>query len=86
MELSLSGNAIKTFARCITCLARVGNELAIQASHSQVYYVPVWIGLLLRLRFVIFTFRSFFFLFLFFFVFTHLGSNAATVHALFIEQ
>ena len=85
MELSLSGNAIKTFARCITCLARVGNELAIQASPSQVYYVPVWIGLLLRLQFVIFTFRSFF-LFFFFFVFTHLGSNAATVHALFIEQ
>ena len=83
MGLSLSGNAIKTFARCITCLARVGNELAIQASPSQVYYVPVWIGLLLRLQFVIFTFRSFFF---FFFFFTHLGSNAATVHALFIEQ
>ena len=38
MELSLSGNAIKTFARCITCLARVENELAIQASPTQVYY------------------------------------------------
>ena len=36
MELSLSGNALKTFARCITCLARIGNELAIQASPSQV--------------------------------------------------
>ncbi|KAM7279735.1 hypothetical protein ACFE04_006869 [Oxalis oulophora] len=35
MELSLSGNAIKTFARSITCLARIGNELAIQASPSQ---------------------------------------------------
>ncbi|GFY90558.1 cell cycle checkpoint control protein family [Actinidia rufa] len=35
MELSLSGNALKTFARCITCLARIGNELAIQASPSQ---------------------------------------------------
>ncbi|XP_027107742.1 uncharacterized protein [Coffea arabica] len=34
MELSLSGNALKTFARSITCLARVGNELAIQASPS----------------------------------------------------
>ncbi|KAK7842003.1 cell cycle checkpoint control protein rad9a [Quercus suber] len=38
MELSLSGNAIKTFARCITCLARVGNELAIQASPSQLAF------------------------------------------------
>ncbi|KAL7003097.1 exodeoxyribonuclease III [Sarracenia purpurea var. burkii] len=35
MELSLSGNALKTFARSITCLARIGNELAIQASPSQ---------------------------------------------------
>ncbi|KAI8555701.1 hypothetical protein RHMOL_Rhmol05G0194900 [Rhododendron molle] len=35
MEFSLSGNALKTFARCITCLARIGNELAIQASPSQ---------------------------------------------------
>ncbi|KAM4108275.1 hypothetical protein ACB094_03G033200 [Castanea mollissima] len=38
MEMSLSGNAIKTFARCITCLARVGNELAIQASPSQLAF------------------------------------------------
>ncbi|KAM4119112.1 hypothetical protein ACJW30_03G035100 [Castanea mollissima] len=38
MELSLRGNAIKTFARCITCLARVGNELAIQASPSQLAF------------------------------------------------
>ncbi|KAL3538152.1 hypothetical protein ACH5RR_001518 [Cinchona calisaya] len=34
MELSLSGNNLKTFARSITCLARIGNELAIQASPS----------------------------------------------------
>ncbi|XP_059439240.1 uncharacterized protein LOC132171847 [Corylus avellana] len=38
MELSLGGNALKTFARCITCLARVGNELVIQASHSQLAF------------------------------------------------
>ncbi|XP_065636629.1 uncharacterized protein LOC136070525 [Quercus suber] len=38
MELSLSGNAIKIFSRCITCLARVGNELAIQASPSQLAF------------------------------------------------
>ncbi|PSS26519.1 Cell cycle checkpoint control protein like [Actinidia chinensis var. chinensis] len=38
MELSLSGNALKTFARCITCLARIGNELAIQASPSQLAF------------------------------------------------
>lgn len=36
MELTLSDNALKTFARCITCLARIGNELSIQASPSQV--------------------------------------------------
>ena len=36
MEWSLSGNAFKTFARSVTCLARIGNELAIQASPSQV--------------------------------------------------
>ncbi|KAM7469749.1 hypothetical protein LguiA_007932 [Lonicera macranthoides] len=35
MEWSLSGNALKTFARSITCLARIGNELALQASPSQ---------------------------------------------------
>ncbi|XP_062084813.1 uncharacterized protein LOC133790969 [Humulus lupulus] len=35
MELSLTGNALKTFARSVTCLARVGNDLAIQASPSQ---------------------------------------------------
>lgn len=36
MELTLSDNSLKTFARCITCLARIGNELSIQASSSQV--------------------------------------------------
>ncbi|XP_050143193.1 uncharacterized protein LOC126618992 isoform X1 [Malus sylvestris] len=35
MEFSVSGNALKTFARSITCLARIGNELAVQASPSQ---------------------------------------------------
>ncbi|GFP99775.1 cell cycle checkpoint control protein rad9a [Phtheirospermum japonicum] len=35
MEFSLSGNALKTFARSITCLARVGNELVFQCSPSQ---------------------------------------------------
>ncbi|KAK1370703.1 cell cycle checkpoint control protein RAD9A [Heracleum sosnowskyi] len=34
MEFNVSGNALKTFARSITCLARIGNELAIQASPS----------------------------------------------------
>ncbi|KAM5561178.1 cell cycle checkpoint control protein RAD9A [Rosa sericea] len=38
MEISMSGNALKTFARSITCLARVGNELAIQASSSQLAF------------------------------------------------
>ncbi|CAK9168340.1 unnamed protein product [Ilex paraguariensis] len=35
MEFTISGNALKGFARSITCLARIGNELAIQASPSQ---------------------------------------------------
>ncbi|XP_010427892.1 PREDICTED: cell cycle checkpoint control protein RAD9A isoform X2 [Camelina sativa] len=35
MEFSISGNALKTFARSITCLARVGNELVVQASPTQ---------------------------------------------------
>ncbi|XP_055808684.1 uncharacterized protein LOC129877221 isoform X3 [Solanum dulcamara] len=35
MELTLSGNAVKTFSRSITCLARIGNEVAIQASATQ---------------------------------------------------
>ncbi|KAK1581201.1 hypothetical protein Q3G72_003992 [Acer saccharum] len=35
MEFTVSGNALKTFARSITCLARVGNEPVIQASASQ---------------------------------------------------
>ncbi|KAJ8526384.1 hypothetical protein K7X08_028861 [Anisodus acutangulus] len=38
MELTLSGNALKTFARSITCLARIGNELAIQASSTQLTF------------------------------------------------
>ncbi|KAF6142497.1 hypothetical protein GIB67_039461 [Kingdonia uniflora] len=38
MEMSLSGNALKTFTRSVTCLARVGNELAIQASSSQLAF------------------------------------------------
>ncbi|KAK6139441.1 hypothetical protein DH2020_026815 [Rehmannia glutinosa] len=36
MEFSLSGNALKTFARSITCLSRIGNELVFQSSPSQV--------------------------------------------------
>lgn len=35
MEFSLSGNPLKTFSRSITCLARVGNELVLRASPSQ---------------------------------------------------
>ncbi|AAF64535.1 hypothetical protein [Arabidopsis thaliana] len=35
MELSISGNALKTLSRSIICLARVGNELVVQASPTQ---------------------------------------------------
>ncbi|XP_078160677.1 uncharacterized protein LOC144556059 isoform X2 [Carex rostrata] len=35
MELSMSGSALKTFNRCITCLARIGSELVLQASPSK---------------------------------------------------
>ncbi|THU47391.1 hypothetical protein C4D60_Mb09t14990 [Musa balbisiana] len=35
MELSLSGNALKTFTRSVTCLARVGTELVLVASPSK---------------------------------------------------
>ncbi|KAK8960024.1 hypothetical protein KSP40_PGU022062 [Platanthera guangdongensis] len=38
MELSLSGNSLKTLHRCITCLARVGSELVLHASSSQVAF------------------------------------------------
>ncbi|KAF7805094.1 cell cycle checkpoint control protein RAD9A [Senna tora] len=38
MEFTLSDNALKTFARCVTCLARIGNELSIQASSSQLVF------------------------------------------------
>ncbi|GAB2277457.1 hypothetical protein Dimus_012163 [Dionaea muscipula] len=38
MELSVSGSNLKTFARSINCLARIGNELAIQASPSQLAF------------------------------------------------
>ncbi|MCD7461863.1 radiation sensitive protein rad9 [Datura stramonium] len=38
MEFTLGGNALKTFARSITCLARIGNELAIQASSTQLTF------------------------------------------------
>lgn len=46
MDFSLSGNALKTFARSVTCLARVGTELVLQASPSQ---VPVMLLLSLTL-------------------------------------
>ncbi|CAH8259451.1 unnamed protein product [Arabidopsis lyrata] len=35
MEFSISGNGLKTLARSIICLARVGNELVVQASPTQ---------------------------------------------------
>ncbi|KAH9608658.1 hypothetical protein KSS87_014350 [Heliosperma pusillum] len=38
MEVSVSGNSLKTFARSINCLAKLGNELAIQASSSQLAF------------------------------------------------
>ncbi|KAK3418648.1 hypothetical protein EUGRSUZ_H04558 [Eucalyptus grandis] len=38
MEFTLSGNALKTLARSITCLSRVGTDLAIQASPSQISF------------------------------------------------
>ncbi|KAJ4719439.1 cell cycle checkpoint control protein RAD9A [Melia azedarach] len=38
MEFTVSRNALKTFARSITSLARVGNELVIQASSSQLVF------------------------------------------------
>ncbi|KAG7021084.1 Cell cycle checkpoint control protein RAD9B [Cucurbita argyrosperma subsp. argyrosperma] len=38
MEFILSGNALKDFARSVTCLARIGNELVIQASPSQLAF------------------------------------------------
>ncbi|KAK3418655.1 hypothetical protein EUGRSUZ_H04569 [Eucalyptus grandis] len=38
MEFTLSGNALKTLPRSITCLSRVGNDLAIQASPSQISF------------------------------------------------
>ncbi|KAK1650132.1 hypothetical protein QYE76_067937 [Lolium multiflorum] len=31
MELSMSGGALRTFSRCVTCLARIGSELVFQA-------------------------------------------------------
>ncbi|KAI4372281.1 hypothetical protein MLD38_010530 [Melastoma candidum] len=38
MEFSLSGNALKTFSRAITCLSRVANDLAVRASPSQLAF------------------------------------------------
>ncbi|KAK3418647.1 hypothetical protein EUGRSUZ_H04556 [Eucalyptus grandis] len=38
MEFTLSGNDLKTLARSITCLSRVGNDLAIQAFPSQISF------------------------------------------------
>ncbi|PKI74036.1 hypothetical protein CRG98_005514 [Punica granatum] len=35
MEFTLTGNSLKTFARSITGLARIGNELVVQASPSE---------------------------------------------------
>ncbi|XP_078446204.1 cell cycle checkpoint control protein family isoform X2 [Wolffia australiana] len=38
MELSVGLNSLRTFTRCVTCLARIGNELVIQASTSQLIF------------------------------------------------
>ncbi|XP_076950395.1 uncharacterized protein LOC143623346 [Bidens hawaiensis] len=35
MDWRVSGNALKTFARSVTCLARIGNDITLQASPSQ---------------------------------------------------
>ncbi|KAK4796813.1 hypothetical protein SAY86_029139 [Trapa natans] len=35
MEFTVSGNSLKTFARAIICLARIGNDLVVQASPSK---------------------------------------------------
>ncbi|KAM0925096.1 hypothetical protein ACQ4PT_004421 [Festuca glaucescens] len=36
MELSMSGAALRTFSRCVTCLARIGSELVFQAYPDKV--------------------------------------------------
>ncbi|PKA57668.1 cell cycle checkpoint control protein RAD9A [Apostasia shenzhenica] len=38
MELSLSGNSLKALHRSVTCLARIGSELVLQASSSQLVF------------------------------------------------
>ncbi|KAH9689417.1 cell cycle checkpoint control protein family [Citrus sinensis] len=38
MEFAVSGNALKTFARCLACLSRIGNELVIQGSSHQLAF------------------------------------------------
>ncbi|KAG9152968.1 hypothetical protein Leryth_023756 [Lithospermum erythrorhizon] len=38
MEFSVSGNSLKTLGRSVTCLARIGNDLTIQASPSQLEF------------------------------------------------
>ncbi|CAA6663435.1 unnamed protein product [Spirodela intermedia] len=41
MELSLGGNALRTFTRSVTCLARVGSELVVQASASKLIFQTI---------------------------------------------
>ncbi|KAL8130480.1 hypothetical protein V2J09_019635 [Rumex salicifolius] len=41
MEWSLSGNGLKTFARSVACLARIGNQVSIQASPAQIAFVAI---------------------------------------------
>lgn len=36
MELSMSGGSLRTFVRCVTCLARIGSELVFQAYPDKV--------------------------------------------------
>ncbi|PKU61762.1 cell cycle checkpoint control protein RAD9A [Dendrobium catenatum] len=38
MELSLSGNSLKTLHRCVTCFARIGSELVVHGSNSQLAF------------------------------------------------
>jgi hypothetical protein len=40
MELSMSGGALRTFSRCVTCLARIGSELVFQAYPDKVRRRP----------------------------------------------
>ena len=53
MEFSLSGNQIKAFHRAVSCLAKIGNELLMEALPDKVKCISLSLSLFLFVNLMI---------------------------------